>query len=347
MRNDNKSELQHYVPQLLLRLHLNNPTAKKGTEHVWCFDKLTDSVFSPNIANILAEKRLYEIEFDGQVINLEESLSEIENTVAPIFARIVAARTIGGLSDSDRVWIARFCAVQLVRTPRTREQMRDTQEAVLAALKRKGFNDSQLGEFKTPPSEAEVKLSSIKMLVEAPRTFAPHFLAKHWHLIESTPEDPFHLGDHPIAVDTNHAVTGRTATGIASPGVSIYLPLSSTLCLVMTDPALMAELNHKWELYSHRHRQLLAVLSRQNLTPEVVKHFKTSKSDRLAIDRLLLPFRDGTPSPYDRQVTRRANSLQMLYASRWIVSSKPDFALENLMIADNEDVRTRPRLRVD
>jgi len=28
MRNDGKAELQHYVPQLLLRLHVNNPGAR-------------------------------------------------------------------------------------------------------------------------------------------------------------------------------------------------------------------------------------------------------------------------------------------------------------------------------
>ena len=34
MRNDGKVEVQHYVPQLLLRLHVNDPSARRGAEQV-------------------------------------------------------------------------------------------------------------------------------------------------------------------------------------------------------------------------------------------------------------------------------------------------------------------------
>jgi hypothetical protein len=74
MRNDSKAEVQHYVPQLLLRLHVNDPSARRGAEQVWCFHKLTDKVFSHNVTGILAETRFYEAEIDGEVISLEESL---------------------------------------------------------------------------------------------------------------------------------------------------------------------------------------------------------------------------------------------------------------------------------
>jgi hypothetical protein len=93
MRNDGKAELQHYVPQLLLRLHVNNPSARRGTEQVWCFDKLTDNVSSPNVAGILAGTRFYEVEIDGEVVSLEESVTKIEDAVSPVLTRIVATQT--------------------------------------------------------------------------------------------------------------------------------------------------------------------------------------------------------------------------------------------------------------
>jgi len=62
MRIDGKAEVQHYVPQVLLRLHIRDASAKRGSEQVWCFDKKTDKVFSPNIRGVLAESRFYEIE---------------------------------------------------------------------------------------------------------------------------------------------------------------------------------------------------------------------------------------------------------------------------------------------
>ena len=65
------AKVQHFVPRLLLRLHLSDPAASKRSERVWCFDKLTDNIFSPNIKRILAESHYYEIEIEGAVCSLE------------------------------------------------------------------------------------------------------------------------------------------------------------------------------------------------------------------------------------------------------------------------------------
>lgn len=220
----------------MLRLHVNNPLARRGSEQVWCFDKLTDNIFSPNIAGIFAGTRFNEIEINGEVISMEESLTKIENDVSPILERIVSSRSLAKITADERQIIASFCAVQFVRTQGFREQIRDTYEAVSTALKERGLDVSQLN--LAAPSEEEIKASSFRMLRDAPETYGPHFLIKHWHLIESTSEDPFTLGDHPVTVDSNNSITGHRQTGLASPGVSIHLPLCPTLCLVMTDPLL-------------------------------------------------------------------------------------------------------------
>lgn len=346
MRNDGKAELQHYVPQLLLRLHVNNPSARRGTEQVWCFDKLTDNVFSPNIAGILAGTRFYEIEVDGHMISLEESLTKIEDAVCPLLTRIVDTRTLHDLTDPERQTVASFCSVQLVRTQGFRQQMRDIHEAVLDALKKRGLDISQQPNL-AMPSEEEIKISSFRMLINAPQTYGPHFLVKQWHLIESTAEDPFHLGDHPVVVDSNSSITGHRESGLSSPGVSIYLPLCPTLCLAMTDPLLVSSLFAGADAVARRYREIVKAMSRRELTPEIVVDFKATKKTRDDAIREVRPIQLGIPSPYNRQVTLRANSLQMFYASRWIVSSQPDFSTPKMMIADSEEFRTRPKVRAE
>jgi hypothetical protein len=346
MRNDGKAELQHYVPQLLLRLHVKNPSARRGTEQVWCFDKLTDNVFSPNIAGILAGTRFYEIEIDGEIVSLEESMTKIENAVSPILTRIVDTRTLRDLTDAERQAVASFCAVQLVRTLGFRQQMRDTHEAVVAALKKRGLDTSQQPSL-AMPSEEEIKISSFKMLIDAPATYGPHFLIKHWHLIESTVADPFHLGDHPVVVDSNSLITGHRESGLSSPGVSIYLPLCPTLCLAMTDPLLVASLFEGADTVARRFKEIVSAMSRRQLTPEIVADFKEAKKTRDDSMRAVRPMQLGIPSQYNRQVTLRANSLQMFHASRWIISSQPDFSTPKMMIADSEEFRTRPKTRVE
>jgi Protein of unknown function (DUF4238) len=346
MRNDGKAEGQHYVPQLLLRLHVNNPSARRGTEQVWCFDKLTDKVFSPNVAGVLAGTRFYEIELDGKVLSLEESLTEIEDTVAPILTHIVETRTLQDLADPERQAIARFCAVQLVRTQGFRQQMLDTHEAFRDALEKRGLDIGRQPNL-AMPSEEEIKISSFRMLINAPQTFGPHFLVKHWHLIGSTTEDPFHLGDHPVVVDSNSSITGHRESGLASPGVSIYLPLCPTLCLVMTDPPLVFSLFQGASAVTRTYKEIVKAMSRRELTPEMVADYKANKKIRDDVIRDVKPMQLGIPSPYNRQVTLRANALQMFYASRWIISSRPDFSTPKLMIADSEEFRTRPKVRAE
>jgi hypothetical protein len=52
---------------------------------------------------------------------------------------------------------------------------------------------------------------------DAPGTYGPHFRSKHWHLVGSTAEDPFHVGDHPVVLDDD-VVSGRGSLGLSSPG---------------------------------------------------------------------------------------------------------------------------------
>lgn len=346
MRSDGKAELQHYVPQLLLRLHVNNPSARRAAEQVWCFDKLTDNVFSPNIAGILAGTRFYEIEIDGHRMSLEESLTKIEDAVKPILTRIVETRTLHNMADEERQVVASFCAVQFIRTQGFRQQMLDTHEALLAALEKRGLDINEQPSL-VMPSEEEIKISSFRMLIDAPATYGPHFLMKYWHLIESSVEDPFHLGDHPVVVDSNSSITGHRESGLSSLGVSIYLPLCSTLCLAMSDPLLTSSLFEGADTVDRRYREIVRAMSRRPLTPEIVADFKATKKTRDDVTREVRPIQLGIPSAYNRQVTLRVNSLQMFFASRWIVSSRSDFSTPKMMIADSEEFRTRPKVRVE
>src|SRR5580704_13797941 len=108
MRTDGKAEIQHYVPQVLLRRHVNEASTKRGSEQVWCFDKKTQNVFSPNIRGVLSGARFYEVEVNGQTLSLEEPLSEIEGLLSPILARLVREQKLASLLNEDRFTIASF-----------------------------------------------------------------------------------------------------------------------------------------------------------------------------------------------------------------------------------------------
>src|SRR5690242_7177595 len=116
MRKDGKAELQHYVPQVLLRLHANDPSAKKGSQQVYCFDKKTSKIFPTNIRGVLSGTRFYEVEVGGQTLSLEEPLSKLEGMLSPALVRLVREQKLPALTKEERFTIASFCAVQLLRT---------------------------------------------------------------------------------------------------------------------------------------------------------------------------------------------------------------------------------------
>jgi len=177
MRTDGKAEVQHYVPQVLWRLHVKDASTKRGSEHVWCFDKKTQKVFSPNIRGVLAGTRFYEVEVNGETLSLEEPLSEIEGLLAPILGRLVLEPKLASLSKEDRFTIASFCAAQMVRTQRFRDRVKDMNKGVAEALRMRGVDPAQVSNFKML-SEEEIKAFSMDMLADAPRKFASHSLVK-------------------------------------------------------------------------------------------------------------------------------------------------------------------------
>jgi len=346
MRTDGKAELQHYVPQVLLRLHVKDASAKRGTEQVWCFDKQTGKVFSPNIRGVLSGTRFYEIEVDGQTFSLEEPLSELEAQVSPILARLVESQKLAELTKEDRFTIAAFCATQFLRTQSFRDRIKDLNEGVAEALRTRGIAPTDVSNFKML-SDDEIKAFSMEMLADAPRKYGPHFLAKHWHLVGTTADDPFHLGDHPVVLDNDVYGPARGALGLGSPGVTIYLPLGSTLCLAMTDPALVEK------LFDGARRVRTGYAEMQSRTPtrgsreEWAAFLQDMKDNHDRVNEQIRPIEEGTPSAYHPQIVMRVNSLQMLYAGRWIVSSKADYSLPLKMIEDDPTLRERRKLQVE
>jgi hypothetical protein len=195
-------------------------------------------------------------------------------------------------------------------------------------------------------SDDEIKKFSMSMLAKAPQKFGPHFLSKYWHLIGGMPDDPFHVGDHPLVVD-NDFRSGPGSLGLASPGVTIYLPLSPTLCLAMTDPALIGELFEGARIVRVGYEEFEQRIAADGFPARGVAILRQMKADRDRMNRQVEPMEAGTPSAHDPQVVTRVNSLQMLYAGRWIVSSKPDFSLPLKMLADDPGLRARRKLKVE
>jgi hypothetical protein len=345
MRPDGKAELQHYVPQVLLRLHVKDDSIKRSSDQVWCFDKQTGKVFSPNIRGVLAGTRFYEVEVDGRTFSLEEPLSDLEGKVGPILGRLVQNQKLTELTEADRLAIAAFCAVQFLRTQGFRDRIKDLNEGVAEALRKRGIDPVEVPNFKMM-SDDDIKSFSMNMVADAPKKFGPHFLSKFWHLVGTTPDDPFHLGDHPIVLD-NDVFQGRGSVGLASPGVTIYLPLAPTLCLAMTDSDLIKVLFEGAQKFRAGYKELHSKTPTRGSPEEWAAFLQEMKENHDRVNQQVGPLEEGTASVYHPRIVMRVNSLQMIYAGRWIVSSRPDYSLPLKMIEDDPSLRERRKLEVE
>ena len=127
----------------------------------------------------MSGSRLYEVEIDGKRVSLEGPLTKIEGLVSPILTRLVQNRKLAELSKEDRFAIAGFCAVQLLRTQAFRDRIKDLNEGVADALRRRGIDPAEVSNF-TMLSEDEIKAFSMGMLAEAPQKYGLHFLTIHF-----------------------------------------------------------------------------------------------------------------------------------------------------------------------
>jgi|SRR3989442_15657141 len=92
---------QHYVPRFLLRNFCAGAKPR-----IWASDKSTGKSFETTVENVAAERDFYEAKIDDRVLSMEEGLSELAGKASRVIERIIASRSIGGLSEDDRVVIA-------------------------------------------------------------------------------------------------------------------------------------------------------------------------------------------------------------------------------------------------
>ena len=313
--------IQHYVPRLLLKNFCAGNTMK-----LWAYDKSTGRSFHTNIENVAGERDFYEAKIESRVLSVEDGLSVLESKTAAIIDRILVQRSIGDLSDDDRIQIAVFVAIQMQRVPNHRAQL----VAFNAGIKR-AFADRDLDvssvEGWFDMTEEDAKAMSVAMLAQ-PNEFPLHILDKTWLLFETDAARPCYISDNPVTMQNvvKPKSPFRGNLGLAVPGIEIYLPISSTLSLGFFCRSHEKDIRHGVD----------------RLRASLVKdpQFPMDFGELLEWKRA---FRKGTPLPSKAEHVLNHNSLQVRNAERFVFCCAPDFALVQEMIADEPRFRDGPR----
>lgn len=322
-----ESQLQHYIPKFLLKQF---GSGKK--DHVYVFDKHTGKAFRSSARKIAAEYSLYDFAFKGAAVTLEPGLASLENEAAKFVSRILRERRLGILDGLERGHLARFLAVQMVRTPAQWEMSREAFGRMETWLRAKGMRESWF----EPPAELGTRENAEKAMMaraisNAPRDFGPALIEKDWVLLSTDRSAPFVIGDHPFAMHNQVDRGPRGNLGLLVEGIEVYFPLSPQLTLALWCPS------HRKFLVDGNER-LTAMSETQ---PWLAERFRGGWANALDIMQAIT---SGTPLPSMPENVLFSNSLQIANAERYVFSSDDDFELVEDMIRKNPELRRGRRM---
>lgn len=302
-----KPKKQHYVPQFLLR---NFSKGRKSKAKVWVLDKQNGRTYQSSVRNVGHENFFYEYHGEAGDLELEGLMQRIDSIGAGIISEITENERLPDSSE-DYVWLTYFVATQMMRTPMTRNDAENYRQLI---IKKWGENvrahpddPKTIGEY--GPEDA--KASSLKIFTIVPE-FAKLLQAKAWSLCEAPPTMPYIISDNPV-VRHNMIDRGlRGNLGLRNEGIELYMPLSQKLAIHAICPKLAT-----------------AAL----LTPELAAHYSRA-------------LREGTPMLLKPQNAEFVNSLQVIWAERFVwAKEREHLEMPIDMLRTNPELKDGPGIR--
>jgi hypothetical protein len=314
--SDTTNTNQHYVPQMLLR----GFAVDADLESVFVLDKQSGKVFKTAIRNIAAERGYYDLDDSADI---DAAMNEIDDIASPVIKEIRKRRSLSGIGTDARIKLAGFTIMQLLRTRGFQEHMRNTAEATVTALKAR-FGGVPPGW----PEDVDSEQAREEYLAAIPRfghQFLPHLLDKDLLLYRTDSTHPFCISDHPVAMNNtvNRGDGIRGTLGLAVPGIEVYLPIGSDLTLAFISPTV-------GEMYEEISLQLKL---RGGFVSEDAYYYLQSRDT-------------GNALKLGYENVRFQNSLQVLNAERFVISSLDDFEDAARIIVKHPEAKHVQRLKV-
>lgn len=312
----NHPKNQHYVPQFILRNFTHNGT------HLYCFDKKTGKRFSPNTQNVASEMYFYDLENGVPEYSFEYQLTDLETKVAPIIEHVVKERTIRNLSEDQRRAISLYTAVQMLRTPHSREDILHVNREMARILRENGAVPNDVTNFREIETEQEAKEITLYNLRIASE-MVPEIMNKKWLLCVS--DEKFLISDNPVVrQNTRNKSSVRGTLGLKNQGIEIYFPLSPSVLLSFICADTIADIELA---YSANGSQ-------------------AEMQGDYSLRNFLFSVRRKLPIVYSESNIENVNSLQVIFSERFVFSKDPDFDLAIDMVSKDDRLKMGIRSRI-
>lgn len=242
-----KHQWQHYLPQVYLA------GFARSTGDVWRYDRAEGCLKALGVPIIGAERDLYSL-ITGEELSHEIEtrwFNPLDGRFGPILRKL---EDFAALSSSQLSDLANFVAYLRVRTPAMIREMETTLRVFDTFV---GEDQDSMTYHSKPsddapntyvasqerrsivPSKRDIgarRNEVLKLLVEAGMEMAQALLQLDWTILVAPRARSFIVGDNPFSiVPTKSHDLSLEGIGPMMPGASTFIPLSSRICLRMTN----------------------------------------------------------------------------------------------------------------
>lgn len=283
---------------------------RKNKAKLWVLDKRTVKVYESSVRDVGQENFFYEYHGNGERLELEDLMQRIDSIGAKIIRKVTESVKLPSLHE-EKVWLSYYIAAQILRTPFVRSSLKALRQLIVEKwgedIRVSPHDPKTIGQY--GPEDA--KASSLHILNDVPR-FAKFLQNKNWCLCQAPDSAAYIISDNPV---TRHNLIGsgpRSNLGLCSEGIDINIPLSPKLALHLVCPTLVPS---------------------PILAPELSRAYSSALAG-------------GPPVPFLSQNVEFMNSLQVIWAERFLYAKKAEHLEIPLdMLRTDPVLRKGPGLR--
>jgi hypothetical protein len=238
-----KTKKEHYVPQLYLEAF-----ARDG--HLCAFDKATGKAFPSSVRDAASQRFFYDIPELDQAVGVSQAIEKFfnpfEDAAAPVLdslRRSLGSGNFVAITQSQRIDLSIFFALQMLRTPESREHFVQLSLALHKHAFLSWVREQRPG-LEFDASSFDLEMTEDEQIRTHARAILDHDLRDRiaeiifqhcWVVLENPFSTPFITSDHPVC---NHGTVShpvRSMQGLASFGAEILFPISPTHLLLIVE----------------------------------------------------------------------------------------------------------------
>ncbi|MEP6785916.1 MAG: DUF4238 domain-containing protein [Sphingomonadales bacterium] len=302
-------ENQHYVPKFLLRNFVDSDGK------AFSFGIQNDEHKKRPPKQIAGRANFNELMVGGHPTSFEDRFESLETAAAPVVKKIIQAVALTGISENERLALARFIISQSFRTDAYRTGLAMNGQSI-------SIGDHLAGMW-----------GSIEPL-------SKYLLARRWALMVIEDNSVFYLGDNPVVLQSTEHPGKAMELGFDVAGTEVFMPLSPKQALYLPCSTIAAEILNGYKYAAN------IMMSSAFSAPFSGFPITATQEQQVVADRVLesagplyRALTLGCPLKADEGNVENLNYLQCAWASHEIFSNKSDFSFAERAFCENPQYR--------